>query len=205
MRKNQTAEVRKPEILENYYQILIQEGFEGASIGKVAQRMGIHPSLIIHYFKTKANMTSELVELMIEKYMAPEMLQFHQIADPEQRLQAMVDIIFSFEWSRTLDPGLHFGFYYLSFRNPTIHKRYKEMIRGFRDYIVKELEQFRQAGVVRSPDLEKAADIIVTLMEGMEFHAHFLADDKPFKEFADYAKKVVFTMLRNDRMPDETI
>ena len=43
MRKNQKAEIRKLEILENYYQILIDEGFEGASIGKIAKRMHIHP------------------------------------------------------------------------------------------------------------------------------------------------------------------
>lgn len=53
MRKNQTAETRKPEIFENFYQVIIAEGIEGASIGKIARRMNIHPSLIIHYFKTK--------------------------------------------------------------------------------------------------------------------------------------------------------
>ena len=53
MRKNLKAEIRKPEILENYYQVLIEEGFEGVSIAKIAKRMNIHPSLIIHYFKTK--------------------------------------------------------------------------------------------------------------------------------------------------------
>lgn len=29
MRKNQNAMLRKPEILESYYQVLIQEGLEG--------------------------------------------------------------------------------------------------------------------------------------------------------------------------------
>ena len=53
MTKRKNAEIRKPEILENYYQVIIEEGIEGASIGKVADRMDIHPSLIIHYFKAK--------------------------------------------------------------------------------------------------------------------------------------------------------
>jgi len=78
-------------------------------------------------------------------------------------------------------------------------------MHGFRDYLVKELEQFQQAGVVKTGDLKKAADIIVTLMEGMEFHAYFLADDKPFTEFADYAKKVVSAILKNDGMPADTL
>ena len=95
MRKNQKAEIRKPEILENYYQILIDEGFEGASIGKIAKRMHIHPSLIIHYFKTKENMTFELVDLLIEKYLAPEFLEFDHITDMEKRFHALIDTLFS--------------------------------------------------------------------------------------------------------------
>ena len=78
MRSYQKAEIRKPEILDNFYHVLLEEGFEGASFGKIAKRMNIHPSLIIHYFKTKENLTTELVDLLIEKYEAPEFLQFGQ-------------------------------------------------------------------------------------------------------------------------------
>ena len=201
MRKNKKADIRKPEILENYYQVLIEEGFEGASIGKIAKRMDIHPSLIIHYFKTKENMTLELVELLIEKYLEPGFLQFDHISDPEQRFHALMDTIFSFEWSRTINPGLHFGFYYLSFRNPAIHKRYKAMIKRFRDYLIDELELFRNEGILKIGDVKKAADIIVTLMEGMEFNSHFLAEEQPFEEFADYAKNLVIDMFKKEIHP----
>ena len=75
MRKNQRADTRKPEILENFYQVLIEEGFEGASIDKIAKRMKIRPPLIIHYFKTKENLTLESVNSLTQKYKAPEFLQ----------------------------------------------------------------------------------------------------------------------------------
>ena len=52
-RKKDGAPLRKREILEHFQQVLVEEGFEGASIGKIARRMGINPSLIIHYFSTK--------------------------------------------------------------------------------------------------------------------------------------------------------
>jgi AcrR family transcriptional regulator len=198
MRKNKKAEIRKPEILENYYQVLIEEGFEGASIGKIAKRMDIHPSLIIHYFKSKDNMTFELVELLIEKYLEPGFLKFNHITDLEQRFYTLIDTIFSIEWSRTINPGLHFGFYYLSFRNPAIHERYQAMIKQFRDYLIGELELFRENGILQIDDLKKAADIIVTLMEGLEFHSHFLSEEKPFEEFANYAKNLVLAMLKYD-------
>ncbi|UCE55897.1 MAG: TetR family transcriptional regulator [Desulfobacterales bacterium] len=198
MRKNQKAEIRKPEILENYYQVLSEEGFEGASIGKIAKRMNIHPSLIIHYFKSKENMTIELVDLLIKKYEAPEFLQFNHIQNMEQRFQLLIDTIFSFEWSRTIDPGIHFGFYYLSFRNPKIRERYEAMIQRFRNYLIRELDVYQKEGIVKVKDLKKAADIIITLMEGLEFHAHFLSERQPFEKFANYAKNVVLSMLRDE-------
>ena len=74
MRSYIKADIRKPEILENFYHVLIEEGFEGASINKIARRMNIHPSLIIHYFKTKENLTIALADYLIEKYEAPGFL-----------------------------------------------------------------------------------------------------------------------------------
>ena len=198
MRKNQKAEIRKAEILETYYQVLLEEGFEGTSIGKIAKRMSIHPSLIIHYFKTKENMTTELVNLLIEKYEAPEYLQFEHIDDLEQRFLAMIDTVFSFEWSRTIDPGLHFGFYYLSFRNPKIREAYEAMIQRFRDYLERELAFYQQAGIIKTNNAKSAAGVIVTLMEGLEFHAQFLSEGQPFENFANYAKQLVLSMLKGE-------
>jgi AcrR family transcriptional regulator len=196
MQRRHKAETRKPEILENYYQVLIEEGFEGASIGKIAQRMKIHPSLIIHYFKNKENMTAELAQLLIEKYEAPEFLQFDHIEDLDKRFHALIDTIFSFEWSRTVDPGVHFGFYYLSFRNPKIRQQFAVMFKRFRDYLARELEVYKSEGIVNVEDVRKAADIIVTLMEGLEFHAHFLSEES-FEDFADYSKRLALKALNH--------
>jgi AcrR family transcriptional regulator len=204
MRSYIKADIRKPEILENFYHVLIKEGFEGASINKIARRMNIHPSLIIHYFKTKENLTIALADYLIEKYEAPGFLELDHIQDPEERFQALIDTIFSFEWSRTIDPGLHFGFYYLSFRNAQIRKAYEKMLRRFRDYLVRELEFYGQKGIVRVNNTRMAADTVVTLMEGLEFHAHFLSDGQPFAEHAGYTKQLVLSMLKGEAFsPDD--
>ena len=68
MRQRQNAELRKPEILRNFLEILVEEGIEGASIGKVAKRMGIHPSLIMHYFSTKETLIIEAVDHIVHEY-----------------------------------------------------------------------------------------------------------------------------------------
>jgi len=198
VKKYRKARARKREILETYYQVLAREGFEGASIGKIAERMGVHPSLIIHYFKTKENMTIELVDLLIEKYEAPEFLRFDHVPDGKPRFAALMDTLFSLEWSRTVDPGVHFGFYYLSFRHPVVRERFEAMLKRFRDYLAGELEHYIRQGVVRATDARAAADFIVTLMEGLELHAHFLADGQPFEHFAGMARKAAVQMLTGE-------
>ena len=66
------------------------------------------PELIIHYFKTKENVIIELVDLLIKKYEAPELLQLGDIKDLNKRFQKLINTLFSFEWSRTIDSGIHF-------------------------------------------------------------------------------------------------
>lgn len=197
MRKNKSAALRKPDILESYYQVLIQEGLEGTSISKIASRIGIHPSLIIHYFQNKENMKLELIELLIEKYESPAMINFDHIEDDEERFNALISALFSFKWSRTVDPSVHFGFYYLSLRNEKILERFRVMFKWLRDYLCEKLIDFNAKGIIKVHDAIKAADYIVTLMEGLEIHAQFLANGKPFEEFAQTAQKALVSALKN--------
>lgn len=197
MRKNKNADRRKPEILESYYQVMIDKGIEGASIGKIAERLDIHPSLIIHYFKNKENMKLELVELLIEKYEAPEFLDFDHIENDEERFKTLMETLFSFEWSRTVDPGVHFGFYYLSSRNSDIKDRFKRMYGRFRKYLEKQLDDFNTKGIINVRDSKNAANMIITLMEGMEFHHHFLSNGTQFEHFAQTARQTIVLALKN--------
>ncbi len=194
-RKNSKIEYRKPEILENYYQVIIEEGIEGASIAKIAKRMNIHPSLIIHYFKTKHNLTVELFDLLIERYAAPEFFQIDNIKDTKERFKALMDILFSFEYSRTVDPGVHFGFYYLSFRNKEINNRFRKMINQLKVLLVKEFEQFKKEGIITVKDTGQAANMVVTLIEGLEFQTAFLDQNRRFEDFAEHSKRLAIAFL----------
>lgn len=196
-RKNRNAETRKPEILEGYYQVLIEEGFEGSSIGKIARHLNLHSTLILHYFKSKDNLQRELIEFLITRYKAEHMLNFDLIKDSTRRFDSLMDLIFSFKWNRTVDPGVHFGFYYKSFRDEGIRKVLNDMFLWFRNYLHDAFILFNKDGVIKVMDERKAADYVLTLMEGLEFHAHFLNEGKPFEDFADTAKTATIAMLKN--------
>ncbi|GAB6191238.1 TetR/AcrR family transcriptional regulator [Desulfocastanea catecholica] len=195
-RKNQNAELRKPEILEGYYRVLIAEGLEGASISKIAKHLGIHPSLILHYFNNKENLRLALIELMIDKFKSQHLLNFDHIKDDAERFSTLIDTIFSYKWSRTVDPGVHFGFYYQSFRDANVATLFREMFQWLRNYLHDEFIIFNKKDIIQVGDERKAADFIVTLMEGLEFHAHFLGQDMPFEDFAETAKLSALAVLK---------
>ena len=68
MGRKSKADVRKKEILEHFYIILRDEGFENASIAKIANIMDVNPSLLIHYFKTKEEMVVAFVSFLLGRY-----------------------------------------------------------------------------------------------------------------------------------------
>ena len=130
MKKRKNAELRKAEILEHFYQVIIHQGIEGASIAKIADSMNIHPSLILHYFKTKESMTIELAEYLREKYDPPYLReQFDSIKDPQHRFNFFLDVMFSEANNKTVNASVFYAFYYLSYRNPKIYSRFANMFQ----------------------------------------------------------------------------
>ena len=73
---------------------------------------------------------------MLEKYMAPGFLDFSHISKLEDRFNALIDTIFTESWSKTVDPGVHFRFYYLSLRNLDIRERFNKIFKKTGDCFV---------------------------------------------------------------------
>ncbi len=190
------ADVRKPEILAHFYEVFIKEGLEGASIAKIAKHMDVHPSLLIHYFKTKENMTVELVDFVINRYESIFLEEFDDLQDPEQRFNLIIDILFGADWSEAVDNSVFYAFYYLSYRNSRVRERFEGMFKRLRNMMITEFKSLKEQGVISVKDHEKAVDLVITLIEGLEFHASFLSDGQPFEVFSMYVKEVVVKLLK---------
>ena len=88
------------------------------------------------------------------------------------------------------------AFYYLSFRVSAIKERYQKLFLDFRDYLTNEFRFYKKAGIINVADPVKAADMVVILIEGLEFHAGFLKKEESFEVFADYSKQVAIRLLK---------
>ncbi|MCD6571200.1 MAG: TetR family transcriptional regulator C-terminal domain-containing protein [Deltaproteobacteria bacterium] len=202
MARKSKAGVRKREILEHFYQVLAKEGLEGASIGKIAKHMGMHPSLVIHYFKTKEAMTVELVDVILERYEKTYLPKLDEIKDPEQRLDTFLNAIFGLGWVKLIDVNVFFACYYLSFRNDRVKERFKKMYARFKEVLINEIKICIDKGIIKKTDPEKTAESIIVLAEGLDFYENVCGDDRQFEELGHYLKGIALRLLKGNEDQD---
>jgi AcrR family transcriptional regulator len=196
VKKRQNAEVRKPDIVCNFYQVLREQGLEGASIGKVAKRMNIHPSLIIHYFQNKDNLILALVDHIIHEAGAIFKKLSMQTGDPGKRLRNLAAIFFSDEWYRMTDIGTDFAVLSLSRRNGLVDVKLRDMYALLKKLIMNELRTVIDAGGISIRDPERAAEIIITMYEGYRHFKHFFVNDVDADNFKNEMLNCIMAALQ---------
>lgn len=198
-RKKDKADIRKHEILDHFQKVLAEEGFEGASIAKIAKKMDVHPSLLIHYFSTKEEMIIELVDFILLQYETMALKKMKEMNNPEQRLTTLLDTIFGIDWISLVDSSSFYACYYLSFRNPGVKERLTRMYERFRYYIRNEIQLCIAEGLIDESDPEKDADLIISLVEGLSFYRNIAGGNQKYQELGQYLKEKALQMLTRNQ------
>ena len=198
-RKKDKADIRKHEILEHFQVVLAEQGFEGASIAKIAKKMDVHPSLLIHYFSTKEDMILELVDFILEQYETMALKKMKEMNNPKKRLTMLLDTIFGVDWISLVDSSSFYACYYLSFRNAEVKDRLAKLYKRFKEYLVNEINMCINEGLINESDPEKDADLIISLVEGLSFYRNIAGGKETYQELGNYLKEKALQMLSADR------
>jgi AcrR family transcriptional regulator len=161
--------MRRREMLAAYYEVLLEEGLQGASVAKVARKAGAPPSLLIHYFGTKEQMTIELVDYLLERYHETYSADFARIADPLERLYAIVDALFSVEYHQLMDDRAFYALFYVSLTHPTVRRAFARMYEDSLGLIERALVECMTAGRLAAGDAHELAVTLKALEEGYAF------------------------------------
>ncbi|MCF8037266.1 MAG: TetR/AcrR family transcriptional regulator [Desulfobacteraceae bacterium] len=195
-RQRQNAEIRKPEIVKSFYQTILERGFEGASIAKVAARINIHPSLILHYFGNKENLTLELVDYVIEEY--DRLLRSVELEglSPEARLERLLEIIWSREYYEKIHIAGSFSLLAVSFRRPRIQEKIEGLYNAFRRFLAKEIQKAADAGIIEQQDTVRTAARIITLIEGARHFRHLFVEKNECEQYNQDMKAATRMMMQ---------
>lgn len=181
MGRKSVKEPRQQEIIKAFYKLAKKEGLEHASIAKTAESIGINPSLIIHYFKSRENLVLGLVDYILDKYL---LIYNVRRAPGDTSLTVLIKTIdntFSTKWNSLLADSVSYSCYALTFRNKTIKRKFKEVLDTLRTHLEALLEACIEEGSIQVDSVEATADMIFVLVDGAYYYLA-LAHDK--KEYA---------------------
>ncbi|WP_316817753.1 TetR family transcriptional regulator [Pedobacter nyackensis] len=194
MGRKSIKEARQVEIIKVFYKVAKTEGYENTSIAKIAKVMDINPSLIIHYFETKEDLTYGLIDYILERY-----LLIYTIKNKDgvtlSDLSKTIDMLFSKKWNLLFDDGLFYTFYALAFRQKKIKAKYKTILDSLRFALASMIERCNEQDFIQVQDPKAAADLIFVLVDGAYFYLSLEDDKKIYAERLDYYKGKAYQIL----------
>ena len=149
MGRKSKAVVRRQEILSHFYEVIIEEGFEGASIAKIAKRMDVNPSLLIHYFNTKDEMVLGLIDYIINTYSPTILPDFSTTEDPAERWQDVLDVLAHMQWDRIMNHKVFYSCYALGLRQEEVQKRFHDLYEQLLSKLEAEVAHANASKLIR--------------------------------------------------------
>lgn len=196
MGRKSLKEVRQLEIIKVFYKVAKKEGLENTSIAKIAKVMDINPSLIIHYFQTKDDLTYALIDYILEKYLLIYRVGRNNDIPLREALVTVIDDLFSKKWNRLFDDGLFYSCYALTFRDKKVKTMYKNLTDSLRERLSVLIERCNAAGITDASNPLLVAELIFALIDGSYFYLSLSASPKTFDEKITDYKKEAYRLLR---------
>jgi AcrR family transcriptional regulator len=182
-------------MLAAYYETLVAEGLQGSSIAKIAMRLRVPPSLLIHYFGTKEQMTIELVDYLLEEYREGYGDRLAAIGDPLERLRAIIVTFFDPHYHELLDDSVFYACFYLSLRHPSVRRSYHTLYAATLQLIESAIDECMRAGCIRSDDPHELALVVKALEEGYAFLIGGEPDEAAKREMGLVLQRRVVALL----------
>lgn len=201
MGRKSLKEARQKEIIEEFYKLAKKEGLENTSIAKIAKKMDINPSLIIHYFQTREDLTYGLIDYILDKYLLIFKVGRKKTLNSKDALLEIIDNIFSKKWNTLFDDGLFYSCYSLAFREPKIADMYKKLLETLRKNLSEHIEQCRLDGFVQIADSDEIADNIFVIVDGAYFYLSLVSDKKDHEKKLKQYKEQAIKMLELVSVP----
>ncbi len=195
MGRKSIKEIRQLEIIKVYYKVAKKEGLENTSIAKIAKVMDINPSLIIHYFQSKEELTYALIDYTLDKY-----LQIYRVDRDNQSglrtvLVKVVEDLFSKKWNKLFDDGLFYSCYALAYRDKEVKAMYQKLTDTLRDNLTRLLRRCQDERLIELSDARLTADLIFALVDGAYFYLSMSADQQSFGDRIAAYKTEAYRLL----------
>ena len=193
MGRKSLKETRQKEIVVAFYKVAKKQGLEKASIAKVAECMKVNPSLIIHYFKTRKELLNALIDFILKRYL--EIYKLDGGIDSKEKLNELIDHLFSRNWHRLFDDGVFYSCYAFIYRDASVKEKFRQMHDTLIFKFRQALLEAQKNGIVEIEDLDETTEVIFSMVDGAYFSVAMIGDPEDRMRKAAFYKKNVKEML----------
>ncbi len=168
MGRKSIAKERRQLIIEAFYSCVVERGLSGASIRRIADRAGVKPSVLHHYFSSRDEIIEEAVIYftdMIFLAFQEKMATVPASADP---LNKGVEFIFSKGMIKEEYTGFFLECCVASRNNKRIKHTISQLFERFRDAILTSLETIDGFHQLSQGEQKMLATMVVAIHEGIE-------------------------------------
>lgn len=194
MGRNSLKDIRQKEIILAFYTVSKKIGLENASLARVAGHMGINPSLIAHYFKSREALFAGLIAFTLERYRDMYNINGGEFTTARQ-LRKLIDNLFSRKWNKLVDDGVFYSCYAYTYRERKIKKAFRALHDSLRALLVEALKKARANGVIRTQNEEETAEIIFALIEGTYYYLGMVESKTVYDRKLKILKKEAIGLL----------
>ncbi|WP_044238965.1 TetR family transcriptional regulator [Flexithrix dorotheae] len=188
--------IRRQQIIEAFYEVAKIEGLENTSIAKIAKKMSINPSLIIHYFKNREELIFGLIEFNLEKYSQIYQEQDFSGKNPLVALLSLLDRLFSKGWNYLYDDSVYYSCYALIFRDQKIKNKYRELHDSLRNMLSEAIQKCIEEGSVELENAKQTAELIFIMVEGAYYYLGMVDSESEYDEKMENYKKQAINLLK---------
>lgn len=199
MGRKSKADQRRREILEHCYQIMGEEGLEGVTLKNIGNQMGVAPSLIMHYFKNKEEILTELVDFLTESMDRAYLPQLDKLNSAKEKLEFYIDKTLHFDVASSVNDQVFYGCFYLSIRNEEIRHRFARMYDHDEKLLKKLIEEYLiECGPV-NVDSTILSIQIASIIEGFYFLRMIEGDRKELLDALENTREIIWSLLKSGK------
>lgn len=189
------SDLRKKEIVKAFYKTAIVEGLENTSIAKIAKSLEIQPSLILHYYKSKDELVTALIDHCLELYLQIFEKVYALHSNKSDILYALLHSMFSKDWDELFDDGVYYGAYAMVFREPEIRDKFSKIHKTLRTRFANLIQECKESGILKCSDPKKSADQVFSLLDGTYFFINMLETSEEQIFHLQQSEKLAFMIL----------
>ncbi len=183
------AEEKRAEILNAFYNCAVRHGLEKASLRVVAEEVGTPVSVLLHYFKNRDEMISELVRKRTNEILDTLKAEIQQVKDPEARFENIIDFFFSPKTQRLEGKSLYYDSCSSAHRSKTVRQTFKTQICEQRKKFMEILVETSDFSNLPEADRIDITNLVIALVEGTFYLLDMDGENVSLKGMSEILKR----------------